>query len=524
MSATAGREPWRRDLLLVCAVLLAAHALPLLVHRDLWVQDEARYGEILREMLGSGRWLVPHLNGHPYPDKPPVYFWMVAGVAHWVQPVELAFRTFTVFSTALATLGTWLLGRALAGRTAGLWAALVYLTVLVSLVVGQIARMDMLLAAATVFAWLALLRLREGGGGGAALAFWLCSALALAVKGPIALAFTLLPALAWLPLDGGREALRRLRPLTGIAGLALGVLGWIGAVLLAGEGDYLRTIWHEQLVGRAVNSWSHKEPVWFYAALLPLLLLPWTGPACTGARVLWRERPAGTRFLALSAALPLLAISLVSGKLFIYVQPLVPALAVIAGIGCARLAQAERLGALQFALPPLYALLLALGIAFGTHDQLADDWRGHAIALAALVLAGLALWLPRAQPQRWLAGTVALGAACGWLLFAALLPLVDPLFSARALGTAIARVAPQPREVAIVHSTRGILNLYAGRLLTEVDREDARAWWQAHPQGVLVIQAAHLKYVFDDAAVPASCKVNDTHRVELKAYHVIADC
>ena len=46
--------------------------------RDFWVEDEARYCEILREMVHDGQWAVPHLNGHYYPDKPPTYFWLCA--------------------------------------------------------------------------------------------------------------------------------------------------------------------------------------------------------------------------------------------------------------------------------------------------------------------------------------------------------------------------------------------------------------------------------------------------------------
>ena len=122
----AGRDAFWRDAALLVLALLAVHALNLAVHRDLWVQDEARYGEVLREMLESGRWLVPHLNGFPYPDKPPVYFWLVAALGALTSQGELAFRLFTLLSTVAATFGTWVLGRRLAGPAAGRWAALCF--------------------------------------------------------------------------------------------------------------------------------------------------------------------------------------------------------------------------------------------------------------------------------------------------------------------------------------------------------------------------------------------------------------
>src|SRR5262245_30224017 len=58
------------------AALLSAFA-----PRDLWAPDEPRYGQVAREMLEQGRWLVPHANGVPYAEKPPLFFWLVALVS-----------------------------------------------------------------------------------------------------------------------------------------------------------------------------------------------------------------------------------------------------------------------------------------------------------------------------------------------------------------------------------------------------------------------------------------------------------
>ena len=40
--------------------------------------DEARYAEISREMLATGDWVTPRLNGIPYFVKPPLLFWLTA--------------------------------------------------------------------------------------------------------------------------------------------------------------------------------------------------------------------------------------------------------------------------------------------------------------------------------------------------------------------------------------------------------------------------------------------------------------
>ncbi len=516
-------RPWLRDAALLLGLLVLIHALPLSVHRELWVQDEARYGEVLREMLESGRWLVPHLNGHPYPDKPPLYFWLVAALGAVLGQGELAFRAFTVLSTGIATLGVWLLGRRLLGERAGFWGAVAYQSAFVTLIVGQIARMDMLLAASAAFAWYALLRLRSGGGRGALLGFWGATAVALAVKGPIALLFTAVPGLAVLAWEEGLRGLKRQRPLAGLGFLAACVLGWVAAVLAQGEEDYLLTIWHEQLIGRAIDSWSHREPFWFYAVLLPLLLLPWTGLIVAGTRTLWRERLGAGREIMLFTLLPLAGISLISGKLFIYVQPLVPALALIAGLGGVRLLGAACVPRTYAWLPALLPALLAAAIGYFARRELDGDWRAYLLAgtLAALALA-VAAGLPRLAPPRWLAGAVGAAMLTCWLTFGALLPLVNPLFSGKAIGEAIARHAPPGREVGVVEATRGILNYYAGRTFAEVDIEDAAVWRAAHPEAVLVVKSRDLRTVFGEAG--PRCDVDEDYEVELKQYHVLAGC
>ena len=42
---------------------------------------EAKYALAAREMVEGGPWLVAHLFGEIYPDKPPLYFWTTAAVA-----------------------------------------------------------------------------------------------------------------------------------------------------------------------------------------------------------------------------------------------------------------------------------------------------------------------------------------------------------------------------------------------------------------------------------------------------------
>ena len=63
---------------------IAALALLVLVwfgniqYRDVFQPDEGRYAEIPREMVASGDWLTPRLDGYKYFEKPPLQYWATA--------------------------------------------------------------------------------------------------------------------------------------------------------------------------------------------------------------------------------------------------------------------------------------------------------------------------------------------------------------------------------------------------------------------------------------------------------------
>jgi hypothetical protein len=54
--------------------------LPALDSRALWFSDEIRYANVFENVIHGGKWLVMYLNGVPYPDKPPVYFWFLTAL------------------------------------------------------------------------------------------------------------------------------------------------------------------------------------------------------------------------------------------------------------------------------------------------------------------------------------------------------------------------------------------------------------------------------------------------------------
>ena len=90
--------------------------------------SEGLYAHISREMALSGQYFQLTYQGHPYVNKPPLFFWVLAASTRLFGDNEIALRLpGTLFSLATMML-TYFLGKSLFSRTAGFWAALVVAT------------------------------------------------------------------------------------------------------------------------------------------------------------------------------------------------------------------------------------------------------------------------------------------------------------------------------------------------------------------------------------------------------------
>ncbi len=187
--------------LLPLTLIYAAQTAFTLDARSLWFSDEIRHGNVYETMLATGQWLVPHLNGTPYPDKPPVYFWFL-GLLDAIPGVDgpMVFQLGAAVSGLLLLWATYALARLVAGcdKRESFAAGLVLLCGFYFLGVTHYARMDLLFAAAITLAHVCMYR-------GLRLPVacrWIFPAFALAavatlIKGPFGLAFPLLAGLAY---------------------------------------------------------------------------------------------------------------------------------------------------------------------------------------------------------------------------------------------------------------------------------------------------------------------------------------
>src|SRR5213082_2243087 len=289
--------------------------------------DEGRNAEVAREMARSNEYLVPHLDGLPYLDKPIVYFAAAAAVMELTGVTETAARLPAYIAT-LATIGllAWFARRW--GDDAGWLAGLAYATMVLPLAYARTAIFDSTLTLCTTAGILGMLEQRP-------VAAWAAMAVGALTKGPIAVAIPLLVLVPHALATGA--SVRRLFPRRGLVAFAAIALPWFVAVSVA-HPDFPGYVFLRETLARVTTtSFRRTAPFWYYLPIVPVAAFPWNIPALARLRhwrVTWAARrdPATSEPLLFACWLiaPLLFFTLNQSKLPQYVLPLMPAVALAA--------------------------------------------------------------------------------------------------------------------------------------------------------------------------------------------------
>ncbi len=327
----------RSPALLILTALVAATIFISPWQRDLYIGDEVRYGQVIREMRQTGDLLVPHLNGEPYSHKPPLHFWVIYGLTR--LGLEDSIWPF-VLPSQLAFLGLLLvvrrLGDELAGEGCGDLAMFITATFYLAWGLAQTARMDVSFVLMISLAVLWLHRFLMGGTQRDLLLAGAATGIAVLIKGPMA--FVIVAVLLLF------ERFRRGRFPEGRYWLAFLIaavipLIWLVPAIMSGGEAYAREILVEQNAGRAIGSWTHREPPWFYILHAPATFFPWFAMIAASLLALFRPGSAedritddGLRFCVSWFLAVLIPFSIISGKLDVYMLPAcVPLAILIAG-------------------------------------------------------------------------------------------------------------------------------------------------------------------------------------------------
>lgn len=325
------RRPRLVDVALI--VLLVA---PLLFFRlgsaPLANPDEGRYAEVPREMLASGDFVLPRLDGVLFLDKPPLLYWLIAGVYAIAGPSELAARLVPALSGLAGCIAAYLLACGPWGRRPALAGALVLGTSILWLAISRIVLTDMLASASISTALFAFLAGMYEPPGGRRRAFfslvYLAAGLATLAKGLIGF---LLPGAVVVLFLLARKAWSRLRPFylpSGVAIFLLVALPWHVLAALRHPRFASYYFVHEHFQRYFTASHGRVQPFWFFLPVLLIGLFPWAGFLPSAFR---RVRSDTAWFFVIWATFVLLFFSASGSKLIPYVLPAMPPLAMLIG-------------------------------------------------------------------------------------------------------------------------------------------------------------------------------------------------
>ena len=327
---------------------LLAYMLPLGA-RDLLVPDETRYGEIPREMIVSGDWVVPHLNGVRYFEKPVLGYWVHAGSLLLFGENAFAVRLPSALAVGLSALLIFLLARQATrnqdqdGGVAAILSALIFLSCFEVFGVGNTAVLDSLFSfflTACLIAFYFATEERPGSSRekGLLLLAGLACGLAFLTKGFLAFVLpvlALVPYLAWQRRYVDLFRMSWLPILTAV----MVALPW-GILIHLKEPDFWRFFfWNEHVRRFMAESAQHKESFWFFFIAAPGLFMPWTFVAPAAATAikdqLDKQSPKSNllKLCICWMVYPFLFFSLSKGKLLTYILPCFSPFAVLMGIG-----------------------------------------------------------------------------------------------------------------------------------------------------------------------------------------------
>ena len=111
--------------------------------RGLFNPDEGRYAEIPREMLASGDWVIPHLNGLVYIEKPPLQYWATAISEATFGENDWAARLYTGLCALATVYALWAMARREWGAAAATRAAIMLGSSLLFVLLGHQLTLDM---------------------------------------------------------------------------------------------------------------------------------------------------------------------------------------------------------------------------------------------------------------------------------------------------------------------------------------------------------------------------------------------
>ncbi|MFI4955825.1 MAG: phospholipid carrier-dependent glycosyltransferase [Gammaproteobacteria bacterium] len=296
--------------------------------------DEARYTEIPREMVETGEYLVPRLNGVIYLEKPPLFYWLQSSALALFGVEEGSARFWNAFFASFTCMMVYLAGHVLYDRRTGWVASILLFSSLLFFAMAHFITLDMTLSAFMTASLLCLLMgLERKEDGLRRLCFYSSYAFAgfaLLTKGLVGI---LLPGsifVIWVLMTRRFVVMKHLYLVSGLCLFFAIILPW--HILMQ---ERIPEFFDFYIVGQHFRRYltmaeQRYQPFWFFMPILFAGLLPWTFFAIRSLkrsicdlRFQFKEKSKET-FLWIWPIVVFMFFSLSKSKLVPYILPVLP--------------------------------------------------------------------------------------------------------------------------------------------------------------------------------------------------------
>lgn len=491
--AVMQKQSRRPTQLLFALLILAALSLAGIFDHELWTPDEPRDAEIGREIFVGGSWAIPTLNRRPHLEKPPLYFWTVAfsyaifGVHAWSARLpSVLFAWGTLFFT-------FLIGRRMYGKEAGIRAGLILATMALFLDITHKTAVDnaLLFFSTGTFYWLYVACQSDHK-----LWRYVCAYLfalgAFMSKGLVGVGLAGAAFLVFLLWIGKPREILRAHPWFAVLIVGAGAVAWLATL----TPDLRSVFLIDNHLGRFTGKYyagGHLRPFYYYGPVFLYAFAPWILALIPALPWAFRrdEDVIAKRFLLSWIFVSFVMLSLASTKREIYLLPICPAVALLIAGWFQRVTERPKWATfclLIFAGTVLLAHLALWGAAIYLRN-----WMGLGIALG--LSAATYSWIRgRLWPERLAIGAASLGLAAILVLF----PFLDDIKSFKPFCKELPAIDPvpayQPDE-----TTQAVIPFYTGRYVREIrDYTEAQAAATRKPAYIVAVRKRGSRNVIED--------------------------
>jgi len=503
---------------------------------SLWSPDEPTGAAVGRAMLDSGDLIVPRLNGEPFLEKPPLYWWVQVAAFRTFGILDAVARIPSALFSGLSLLVAYAIGRRLGGPRQGILALVVLGTTVVFVQnLGRVV-VDPALTFFVALAHLGFAVLAEPRSQSEARWARLIIAVAIPLgflsKGVVAIGLGAGPPVLYLLATRREKAVRELALLAalGVLLFALLVTPWAVALYQSAGWAGLKECLVANTASRFAHTsqsarFGHSQPIYYYLIQTPLQLLPWAIalPAMWRSGVFRRgaKGSEARRLLLATLGIGVLLLSVASSKREMYLMPLMPAWSVcvawwLTGVGeseAGRSWDRRTLVVLLGFAAGVFLLMggLSLWIAWASHlpstltPVQAAVSKGFILSFACLTLGIGAVLLVLLIRGRQAGPPIARAVLAMLLLFlifqTAVQALINPVKEMGEMAMEVARrnpgSGPVPAYLPSGQSNEvvfGMINFKLGRrVLPLTTPEELRAWFEGHPESYVLARATQAR-------------------------------